>query len=204
VNRAISERFALLRIDAAGIGLCAAASLVFYWAVIQPFLQRQTLVAEQQRELKSRQDKVVEINAATTEVRERVAHMQGDLAASSVRLESAAYINKRVAGLTQFFSDCELDVDDVQTGQVYNGVQYNLVPITVLGRGGYGQCVQFFRGLRSTFPDMGVARIELSRHPGQNAERGAFQFDLLWYAAPDRPSVVQNAESSTSKTVLEN
>jgi hypothetical protein len=205
VRRVIPERYGLLKIDAIGIGLCAAASLAFYWVTVQPCLQRQSFAAEQRRELTSRQDKVVELNAAAARVQERLAGAQADLAAGPVQLESAAHINKRVAGLTQFFSDCELDVDDVQTGQVYNGVQYNLVPITVLGRGAYGLSVKFFHGLRTMFPDMGVARIELSRNPGKNAERGAFQFDLLWYAAPDRSAVVQNnAEGSTPKTVLEN
>lgn len=205
MRRVIPERLALLKIDVAGLGLCAVASLVFYWVTIQPFLQRQSLNAEQGHELKRRLDKVVELNAATAKVQERVAAAQGDLAAGSVRLESAAHINKRVAGLTQFFSDCELDVDDVQTGRVYAGVQYNLVPITVLGRGAYAPCVKFFRGLRGTFADMGIARIELSGTPGRQAQRGTFQFDLLWYAAPDRPSVVQNnGKASIPQTTLEN
>jgi Tfp pilus assembly protein PilO len=201
VHRVIPERFSLLKIDAAGIGLCMAASLVFYWVTIQPFLQRQSLACEQRRELKIRQDKVAEIKAATAKVQERLTSVQENLAAGSVKLEPAAHINKRVAGLTQFFSDCELDVDDVQTGRVYNGLQYDLVPITILGRGPYRQCVKFFHGLRSTFPDVSMARIELSRKAGQKAEEAIFQFDLLWYAAPGRSSVVQEAAGGTPTTV---
>jgi len=191
VHRMIPERYSLLKIDAAGVGLCAAASLLFYGLTIQPFLQGQSLAAEQRRELKTCQDKAAELKTATAKVHERVIDAQRDLAAGSIQLEPAAHINRRVAGLTQFFSDCELDVDDVQTGRLYSGLQYDLVPITILGRGPYGQCVRFFRGLRSKFPDMSVGRIELSGNAGQKVDKETFQFDLLWYAAPDPGSVAQ-------------
>lgn len=202
MHRVIPKRYSLLKIDAAGIGLCVAASLVFYWATIQPFLQRQSLAAEQRRELQTRQDKAVELKAAAARVQERVTAVQGELVANSIKLEPAAHINKRVAGLTQFFADCGLDVDDVQTGRVYNGLQYDLVPITILGRGPYGQCVRFFRGLRSTFADMSVARLEFSGNPGPTAKPATFQFDLLWYSAPDRGSVVQDTAGGARNAVL--
>ncbi len=195
----IPERYRMLKIDAAGLGLCVAASLLFYWLTIQPFLQRQAATAEQRNELKARQDKTTELKAALADVQGRVTNVQTDLAAGSIQLEPAAHVNRRVAGLTQLFSDCELDVDDVQTGRLYNGLQYDLVPITVLGRGPYGQCVKFFRGLRVQFPDMGVARIELSGSPAKKAAEGTFQFDLLWYAAPGSGArkVVSNTQNAT-------
>ncbi len=202
MRRRILEHYSLLKIDAAGVGLCMAASLLFYGLVVQPLLRRQALDVEQQHELKTQQGKVAELKAATAKVHERVTAAQRDLAGSSIQLDAAAHINKRVAGLTQFFSDCELAVDDVQTGRLYNGLQYDLVPITILGRGPYGQCVRFFRGLHSTFPDMGVARIELSGNVEKGAEPPAFQFDLLWYAAPDPDSIARKIAGGTRDTTL--
>lgn len=195
VYRMIPERYSLLKIDAAAAGLCTVASLLFYWLTVQPCLQRQALAAEQRRELKTRQDKVAELKDGASRIRDRVAGAQDDLAAGSIQLEPAAHINKRVAGLTQFFSECDLDVDDVQTGRLYNGLQYDLVPITILGRGPYEQCVSFFHGLRSKFPDMSVGRIELASNVGPKAERVTFQLDLLWYAAPDPGSVARKVVS---------
>lgn len=200
MHRVLPERLSLLKIDAAGIGLCVAASLAFYWLTVQPFLERQSLAGEQRRELKTRQGKIADIKGATAKVQERMTLAQRDLAAGAIKLEPAAHINKRVAGLTQFFRECELDVDNVQTGRVYNGLQYDLVPITVLGRGPYRQCTEFFHGLRSTFPDMSMARIELSRSAGQKGEQAIFAFDLLWYAAPGRGFVVQDAAGGTAAT----
>ncbi len=86
--------------------------------------------------------------------------------------------------MTEFFSSCEIHIDDVQTGRVSNGPQYDLVPITILGRSGHRQCVQLLHGLCAKYPDMSVMRIELSGNPAQSADSGKFRFELFWYAAP--------------------
>ena len=192
VHRVLSERLSLLKIDAAGLGLCVAASLVFYWATIQPLMERQSLAAEQRRELSDRQGKLTELKAGATRLRERVNAMQGELAGSAVKLEPARDINKRVDSLAQFLTECELEIDDVQTKRTYSGLQYDLIPITVLGRGPYTQCVRFLRRLHSTYPDMSVAQIQFSCTPGPTTQPAKFQFDLLWYAATDRSLVVQD------------
>jgi hypothetical protein len=202
VRRVLPERLSLLKIDAAGFGLCVVASLVFYWATMQPLLQRQSLTADQRHELGHRQEKLAELKTATARLHERVSGAEGELANSVIKLEPAGHINKRVASLTQFFSDFELDIDDVQTGRVYSGLQYDLVPITILGRGPYAQCVRFLRKLRSTYPDMSVARIEFSCTPGPTAQRATFRFELLWYAASDRSPVVQDIISRRQDAVL--
>ena len=94
-----------------------------------------------------------------------------ELAMNGLELDSAAHINKRIAVLTEFFADCTLHIDDVQTGRICSGLQCDLVPITIVGRGAYPQCVRFLHRLCSTFPDMSVMRIEIQRHsrPGGGA-----------------------------------
>jgi len=192
VRRVLPERLSLLKIDAAGLGLCVVASLVFYWTTIEPVLQRQSLAADQRRELNHRQEKLAELKAGATRLRERVGAMQTELAGSAVKLEPARDINKRLDSLGQFLTECELEIDDVQTRRTSSGLQYDLVPITILGRGPYTQCVRFLRRLHSTYPDMSVARIEFSCTPGPTAKPAKFQFDLLWYAAADQSPVVQD------------
>ena len=192
MRRVLSERFSLLKIDATGLGLCVVASLVFYWAIVAPLLQRQSLAVDQRRELSDRQEKLAELKAGAARLRDRVSAMQGELAGSAVKLEPARDINKRLDSLGQFLTECELEIDDVQTKRAYSGLQCDLVPLTILGHGPYAQCVRFLRRLHSTYPDMSVARIEFSCTPGPTPEPAKFQFDLLWYAATDRSLVVQD------------
>lgn len=200
MRRIIPERYRLYQIDAAGIGVCAVVSLVFYWVAIQPVIQSRATVAGQRRDLEAKLTKIARVQTATAGVQEQLAHVQAALAASVIKLESAAHVNKRVVGLTQFFSDCGLEVDDVQTGAVRSGPQYDLVPITVVGQGPYKECIRFFHGLVAAFPDMSAVRIELSGTPGPAAPE-KFQFEFLWYAAPGKPAVALDVPSAPRETV---
>jgi hypothetical protein len=174
----------LLWIDAAGIATCLLASLMGYMTLVHPLLQRRAAAAGMQLEMETRQQKASELEAAVAVAKERLTTARQQLAASAVQLEPATHINKRIAGVTEFFSGCELHVDDVQTGRVSNGLQYDLVPITILGRGGHRQCVQLLHGLCAKYPDMSVMRIELSGNPAEPADSGKFRLELFWYAAP--------------------
>ncbi len=174
----------LLCIDVVGVGVCVLASLVGYVTLVNPLVQKRSATAGLQRELQTRQQKTAQLESAVTAARERLTAARQQLATSVVQLESAAHINKRIAGVTEFFSGCELHVDDVQTGRVCGGLQYDLVPITILGRGGHRQCVKLLHGLCAKYPDMSVVRIELAGNPTEAADSGKFRFVLFWYAAP--------------------
>ncbi len=88
----------------------------------------------------------------------------------------------------------------MQTGAVHSGLQYDLVPITVVGRGPYKECINFFHGLPGAFPDMSLIRIELSGVPGPAAPE-KFQFEFLWYAAPGKPAVVFDGPSVPGEAI---
>lgn len=200
MRRIIPERYRSYQIDAAGIGVCAVVSLVFYWVTIGPLVQGRAIVAGQRRDLEAERTRIARVQAAAAGVQEQLAHVQAALAASTIKLEPAAHVNKRVVGLTQFFSDCGLEVDDVQTGAVRSGPQYDLVPITVVGQGPYKECISFFHGLPAAFPDTSVVRIELSGTPGPAAPE-KFQFEFLWYAAPGKPTVALDVPSAPRGTI---
>ena len=174
----------LLWIDAIGIGACLLASLIGYRTLVSPFLHQRSAAAGLQREMETRQQKAQELESAVAAGKERLTTARQQLVASAIQLESATHINKRIAGVTEFLSSCELHVDDVQTGRVSSGPQYDLVPITILGRGGHQQCVKLLHGLCSKYPDMSVMRIELSGNPAEPTDSGKFRFELFWYAAP--------------------
>lgn len=187
--RGITERYGLLKVDAAGIGCCVATSLLFYWLIVQPFLGRQSATARQRRELEVQQENAAELKAALGRTRAQLAGAQAQLAASTTRLEPATHVNRRIARLTQLFAVCDLEVDDIQTGKISYGPPYDMVPITVVGRGSYGQCTRLFRKLHSVCPDMSVARIELAGNPAQADTQATFHLEFTWYAVSGGPPV---------------
>jgi Tfp pilus assembly protein PilO len=171
-------------VDAAGIGVCLLASAVGYGALVSPYLQQRSAAANLSGELEIRQKKVKELDGAVDVAQDRLAAAQQQLKTGAIHLESAAHVNKRIAEVTEFFAGCNLHVDDVQTGRVSDGPQYDVVPITIVGRGAYPQCAKLLHGLCAKYPDMSVLRFDLSGGPNEQAEMEKFRFELFWYAAP--------------------
>lgn len=186
-----SRQRSLRAIDAAALGLCALASLLWYVATVRPLVAQRSAAAKVHQEVQGREQKAAELREGVAKVRERLVAVRREQSATAVQLDSAARINKRIAELTRFFAECNLQVDDVQTGRASSNIRYHLIPITIVGRGPYRECVKFFRGLCVKCPDMSVMRIDLTGNPAQPEEPEAFRLELFWYAAPSSP--VQNA-----------
>ena len=197
MDRAILRQRGSLPIDAVGVGVCVLASLAFYAATIGPFLERQSVAAGQHRELEDQHQRAAELKASISKAEARLAVVRSDLAGSTIELDAATRINPRVAAVTACFSRCGLKVDDVQTGQAYSGLRHDVVPITIVGRGPYNQCVEFLHGLNATFPDMGVVHIDLTGNPTDASGSEKFRLELFWYAAPDgqTPNASREARS---------
>jgi len=182
---ALSKQSSLLWIHAVGIGACLLISLLAYRILVGPILERRAAAADLSRAKQTRQEETAQLEAAIVAAQERLDAARQRLAAGAVQLESADHVNQRIAALTALFSDCRLHVDDVRTGGVSGGRQYDLVPITLVGRGAYRQCLRLLHGLHARYPDMSVVRIELSANPAEQPDGGRFRLELFWYAAPN-------------------
>jgi len=201
VHRITLKKLGLFHIDAAGVMVCVLASLAFYAVTVRPFLERRSAVAQRRRELKDLAGKASELEAALAQAQDRLAAVKSDLAASTVTLDSTAHINTRIAGLAAFFADCELEVDDIRTGQVCRGLHCDVVAMTIVGRGSYDRYGRFLRRLCSAFPDMSVIKIELTGNPARASESETFRFELFWYAVSEAPvSVAQGTNFPGSVT----
>ncbi|MGE5295338.1 MAG: hypothetical protein ACM3VT_10970 [Solirubrobacterales bacterium] len=176
------------RIDAAGVALCIAVSVAWYAITIRPLIEQRSRTADLRRQIQDQQRKDSQLRTSTAAAQQQLQIVRQELQTSGIRLDSAAHINTRIARLTEFFADCTLHIDDVQTGRVCNGRQCDLVPITIVGRGGYPQCIRFLHELCSTFPDMSATRVEFRATPGPTPQAEQFRFEMLWYAAPAGPA----------------
>jgi hypothetical protein len=188
------------RIDAAGIGACAVISLLWYVMTISPLLEQRSRTADLRHEIGDQRQKAEQLKDAMASAQQQLETVRRELAAGGVQLDSAAHINRRIAVLTEFFTDCALHIDDVQTGRISRGLQCDLVPITIVGRGAYPQCIRFLRGLSSTFPDMSVMRIEFRGTPAPVTQPEQFRFEMFWYAAPN--SAVQSLASERIRNLV--
>lgn len=177
------KKMALWQIDAAGIVICIVASLMAYLVGVGQLVERRSLLAGQRQKLAIEREESAKLEASMSSLREHSLAVQEELAQSEIELESTDQINRRIAELTTLLGDCTLELDDVETGDIFTGPKCDLVPISMAGRGGYKQCVAFLHKLCQTFPDVSVTRFDLAGDPAQPKESGKFRFELLWHAA---------------------
>jgi Tfp pilus assembly protein PilO len=195
------KRSGLLWIHAAGIGVCVVTSLFGYATLAGPFLQRQAAAVDLRRELQTQQQKAGELQTDLKAARERLAALQAEVAAGTVRLEPAAHVNRRIAAVTEFFCACGLTVDDVRMGAVSGGRQYELVPLTIVGRGTYQQGVAFLHGLCAKYPDMSLIRVDLTGNAAA-PDLTKLKLELFWYTAPGGPTQKAAAHPNVDGGVL--
>jgi Tfp pilus assembly protein PilO len=175
---------ALRQIDAIGAVICLVASSAVYFAVLNPIIIRRSFLADQRDELAVRSDESSRLSASMVTLGEQLAVIQEEFAKSKIRLESSDRTNQRLAALTALFTDCSLVVDDIQAGKRSAGPMWDVVPISIVGRGKYTQCIAFLHRLSQTFADMSVARLRLEGHPAKSDEPGGFRVQLFWHTKP--------------------
>jgi Tfp pilus assembly protein PilO len=174
----------LLQIDAAGVIACVLMSLLAYFTIIGPLVNKGSNLGRQRRELAVQSDKASNLKTSMAHLGNQLTGLIDEAAMTRIRLHSAEQINMRIAELTEVLSNCLLEVDDVRIGQVIAGPRCDIVPIGITGSGGYKQSAKFLHELGRTLPDIGIAKLELWGNPANPEEPRRFHFELLWYTVP--------------------
>ena len=178
------KKSALRQIDAIGVTTCLVASFAVYFTVLNPLIQHRSFLADQRDTLATQNEESSRLSASMLKLDNQLTAVQEEFAQNEIRLESSDRTNQRLAALTALFTDCSLVVDDIQVGKISNGPMWDLVPISIAGRGEYTQCIAFLYKLRRASADMSVARFRLEGDPAKPDESGRFRFQLLWHTAP--------------------
>jgi Tfp pilus assembly protein PilO len=189
VNLWTGKGRALRQIDAIGAVICLAASLAVYFTALNPLIKQRSFLADQRNELMIQHDESLRLSALTLTLGNQLAEAQKEFAQHEIRLESSDRTNQRLAALTSLFTDYSLAVDDIQAGKISAGPTWDLVPISITGRGQYAKCTALLDTLRQTFVDMNMARLRLEGNPVQSEELSRFRFQFLWHTTPKAQAV---------------
>ncbi|MBN2316798.1 MAG: hypothetical protein JXM79_22915 [Sedimentisphaerales bacterium] len=181
----IDNNKALRHIDAIGVVICLAASLAVYFFVLNPLVKQRSFLAEKRDEFTVQRGESSRLSSLMLSLGNQLTAAQEDLSNNKIRLESSDRTNQRLAALTVLFTECSLAVDDIQAGKISAGPMWDLVPITLTGRGHYSHCIVFLQKLRQTFADMSMDRLRLESNPVTSEEPGRFRFELLWHTTPE-------------------
>ncbi|MBL7133358.1 MAG: hypothetical protein ISS78_04615 [Phycisphaerae bacterium] len=173
----------LCHVDAAGVAVCALLALLGYLVGIRPLVQRRENLVARETRLNVQKSDAQKLSGSASLVKERLARVRQALAASPVQLESAQYVNRRIARLAGLASDCAAKIDEIQPGEPAAAVRYRMVPIRLAGSGSFPACVRLLHRLQEVFPDTAVASFQLTGRPSEQAAPAVFRIDLIWYAS---------------------
>lgn len=182
------------RIDAAGVGVCAAVTVAAYLMIIQPLATAQNLRIQQDAELSQRQDTLKKVSGTENSLRHDLTRLQKSTVENPVKLQPAQQSNQRLAGLTALAAEHELDVHEMRllsTGTAETGTSpatpnqaFAIIRIQMSGSGTFASCAAFLHQLRQHYRDTGVSSFDLSDNPADPDSKTAFKFELTWFVAP--------------------
>jgi len=179
----------MIWVDAAAVAICLATTVLAYLIAVSPCLEQRHLSQMKQQEFSSKKGQLAEIRGSVNELKTRLHTLSERLAETNIELASPDMVNSKVAVLTALLTDCSLEVDDVNIGQVTSGKHCEIVPIQISGRGDYVQCAQFLHNLSGGLPDIHLSSLNLRRNPSGLKAQHKFTFDLIWYtSAGEEPS----------------
>jgi len=173
-------------IDGGGIVAIIVLSAIFYFAALDPVMQRREAAEAQQRMLVAQAQKAADAAIALHTAQDRLAEVQQAIAQSPQKLEPLRALNNRLAGITAAATARQLDIADIRPGAATAGAHYTTVPIAISGSGSFANCVRYLHDLHRSFGDTAVIGVRLMSN-GQDAPATSatltFHLDLRWYAA---------------------
>jgi Tfp pilus assembly protein PilO len=174
-----------LKIYVAGAIVCAALSTGAYLMGVRPAMARHEETETRQAELKAARQRAANLAGTRNSTLAQLADTNKALQNLPLRLEPVSTVNQRLLRLTDLATkECLLTIDEMRSGAVVDGPDYQAVPILIAGSGTYPACAKFLHRLRTVFPDTAVRSFEtINNSASPDAPAATFQFDLVWHAA---------------------
>jgi Tfp pilus assembly protein PilO len=172
-------------IDAAGLLICAAASVAAYFVTVVPILSSQQSVATTQAEVAAKHQQANDLAATSRLLQVELRKSSELLKQNSIDLRPATEENRHVARITQTIESTGLEVRSIHTGSLVPGPQYGQMPIHITAGGGFRGIAALLRELHDSFPDTAISNFRLSSNNlSANASSAQLDVDLTWYVQP--------------------
>lgn len=185
--------------DLVGLAVFAGLSLLFIFGVVMPLALRDRQ-ATAQIEAAARQRQ--RANAVATQIREakdELDRAQTRLLASPIQIKPTAAMNERLAVLIGLAGENGLKLGDLKPGEAVRAKRFDLVPVRLVGRGGFVQVTTFLRQMHERMPDVAVCGFKLTGSPETDNAIGGCELELRWIAQPTGSGAVITTATATVK-----
>ena len=132
---------------AIGATVIAAISVAAFFVIVQPALRMRIERTAMARERVEQLRLAEELDQTRTGLRGELGHLEQQLAASEIQLQSSSYLNARIAHIIDHASRGEVDIHETRPGVIQDHQRYQTVPILLAGRGSYSNCAAFLHRL---------------------------------------------------------
>lgn len=172
-------------VHALGVALMGAIALGTGAAVVVPTLMERGAEALAQSRLDERTSEHQQLLARQRGLVEEQRRLREELR-TLVDLQPQSMINSRLERLTRRAEAAGLTITSLAPGVAQRvAPTHAIVPIRLGGQAGYPQMVAFIAALRTDFPDVSVAGLELRALPERPDKPADYELSLHWYALPE-------------------
>jgi Tfp pilus assembly protein PilO len=172
------------RVDAVGLGIIAALTLVIYVCGFRPLMSNHKEYEDKRAALAAQREHSARLESTLLALQKRLAIVSQSLTSSSLTLKPAANLNNQLTQISSLAAESGLAIDDVRTDQAVAEAHSDAFPVMLAGKGTYRACTVFLNRLRKTFPDTTILALDLAGNAGDTSGSGKFDFRLRWHAAP--------------------
>lgn len=184
MTRAKASSLHLWHLDAIGLTVCAALTVVGYQFTFKPIAAARTQYTAMQAELGALQQQSQQVKSSQQELSDELNTIRDKVDGSPVQLQPAKTLNLKISHIVDVASASGMQIHETQAGDIVRGTWYQTVPIKVSGRGSYSSCARFLHQLYGSLPDVEVLSFGINGAPAATGSASTFQFELAWYAAP--------------------
>ncbi len=186
-----------MHIHLIGGSVCVVLMAVAWFACLGPVLAERSAARAQRAAIAEQTKAADDLQNRIAQVERLISRARYEEQQSPLRLEVVDRINRRLSEVSELAGEIGLDVSVIQPGQVLSQPRFEIVPITLQGVGSFRKSAVFLHAVHQTFPDMGVAAVEVTGRPNDSQGLADFKLTLVWYAAPGR-TVPQQAAGVTA------
>lgn len=175
----------VLYIHLIGAAACVLMVTLAWFAGVGPVLTARAQAAAQRAQIAEHERDAAKLRNQVVQVERLISRAAYRERQSPLRLEPVERINRRLSEVSSLAAKVGLDVSVIRPRQVQRRPRYEVVPIQLQGLGAFRATTLFLDRLHDTFPDMGVASVEVRARPADKQGMADFALTLIWYAAPD-------------------
>jgi hypothetical protein len=172
------------KVDIAGVGACAAATVLAYVLGVAPVLRARAEAGEGETRLAGVRAEIDVVESELVALRDKAFVLRTANDARPARMQPVTVTNTRVSELTDLATVSGLKIAEMQPGAPVAGPRLVVVPVRMSGVGPYRACVVFLNQVRAKFPDVAVRSFRLSGNPLEPKAPTSVSIDLAWHAAP--------------------